>query len=250
MLFAALYAANSRRPSSGSTSMPHSGRSLPSNRTGLPPDTSCASESLSECAGSVDTISVVWPAAARRTAKEADRLVLPTPPLPETMMYLRPAPAASSANADSAAAVVVVAASAEAAASTRGAGRRRAGPGRTAATGAALRRGRAAVAVARRWTSCFRRCCCRRVEGRHGIGVRSACASFAAHDEAAQRAQRHLLAPRTHARRCASCCPCSMPRQAHASPTASPGMLQAASYALLQSAALPRPQQGAWTASC
>lgn len=54
-----------------------------------------ARESLSECAGSVDTTSVVWPSSAKRTAREAARLVLPTPPLPLTMMYLRPVPAES-----------------------------------------------------------------------------------------------------------------------------------------------------------
>jgi len=42
----------------------------------------CARESLRECAGSVDTTSVVCPAAASLIASDADRLVLPTPPLP------------------------------------------------------------------------------------------------------------------------------------------------------------------------
>lgn len=41
-----------------------------------------SSESDSECAGSVDTTSVWWPAAASLTASDAARLVLPTPPLP------------------------------------------------------------------------------------------------------------------------------------------------------------------------
>lgn len=34
-------------------------------------------------------MSVVWPAAARRKASDADRLVLPTPPLPLTCRYTR-----------------------------------------------------------------------------------------------------------------------------------------------------------------
>ena len=53
----------------------------------------CASESDSEWAGSVDTTSVLWPSAANCTASAAARLVFPTPPFPLTMMYLRPAPA-------------------------------------------------------------------------------------------------------------------------------------------------------------
>jgi hypothetical protein len=44
----------------------------------------------------VDTTRVVWPAAASLTAKLADKLVLPTPPFPLIMMYLRSLPAASS----------------------------------------------------------------------------------------------------------------------------------------------------------
>eukprot|EP00955_Chlamydomonas_euryale_P104860 365596-Chlamydomonas_euryale.AAC.41 len=40
----------------------------------------CASESPSECAGSVDTTSTVWPSCASFTASDADKLVLPTPP--------------------------------------------------------------------------------------------------------------------------------------------------------------------------
>ena len=59
----------------------------------------CASESLKLCAGSVLTIRVVCPAAASFTAKEADKLVLPTPPLPLIMMYLRAVPAQSSSKA-------------------------------------------------------------------------------------------------------------------------------------------------------
>jgi hypothetical protein len=43
---------------------------------------------------------VVWPAAASFTARLADRLVLPTPPLPDIMIYLRAVPAAISSNAD------------------------------------------------------------------------------------------------------------------------------------------------------
>jgi hypothetical protein len=43
---------------------------------------------------------VVCPAAANFTARLAERLVLPTPPLPEIMMYLRAVPAAISSNAD------------------------------------------------------------------------------------------------------------------------------------------------------
>ncbi len=52
----------------------------------------CARESDRECAGSVDTINVVCPAAASLTASDALRLVLPTPPLPDTMMYFRAVP--------------------------------------------------------------------------------------------------------------------------------------------------------------
>ena len=59
--------------------------SVPSTATGSPPVTSCARESESECAGSVDTSSVWWPAVANLTAKEDEREVLPTPPLPPTM---------------------------------------------------------------------------------------------------------------------------------------------------------------------
>jgi len=58
-------------------------------------------ESLSECAGSVETTSVVWPAAASFMAREADKLVLPTPPFPEIIMYLRSVPLDSSSKADS-----------------------------------------------------------------------------------------------------------------------------------------------------
>lgn len=39
-----------------------------------------SSESLSECAGSVETTSVVWPAPASATASDEEQLVLPTPP--------------------------------------------------------------------------------------------------------------------------------------------------------------------------
>lgn len=56
----------------------------------------CPRESLREWAGSVDTTNTLWPAAASLTPKLADRLVFPTPPLPEIMMYLRCVPAASS----------------------------------------------------------------------------------------------------------------------------------------------------------
>jgi hypothetical protein len=59
----------------------------------------CARESLRECAGSVETTSTVWPSCASLTAREAERLVLPTPPLPLIMMYLRWVPATSSENA-------------------------------------------------------------------------------------------------------------------------------------------------------
>jgi hypothetical protein len=48
--------------------------------------------SLRLWAGSVDTTSVVWPAVAQRTPSEAEQLVLPTPPLPPSMKYLRPEP--------------------------------------------------------------------------------------------------------------------------------------------------------------
>jgi len=85
---------------SGSISRPHSGRSVPSTGTGLPPETSWSSESERECAGSVETTSVEWPAAASATAREAESEVFPTPPLPETIMYLRSVPAAMSSNAD------------------------------------------------------------------------------------------------------------------------------------------------------
>jgi hypothetical protein len=65
--------------------------------TGTPCSTAglrtCARESPRECAGSVETTSVVCPSCAKRTASEAARLVLPTPPFPETMMYLRSVPA-------------------------------------------------------------------------------------------------------------------------------------------------------------
>lgn len=48
-----------------------------------------ASESLREWAGSVDTSSVACPCRAYSAANEAARLVLPTPPFPLTMTYLR-----------------------------------------------------------------------------------------------------------------------------------------------------------------
>lgn len=60
-----------------------------------PPRLTWARESLSECAGSVETTSVVCPSAARRSASEDARLVFPTPPLPLIMMYLREGPSAS-----------------------------------------------------------------------------------------------------------------------------------------------------------
>mmetsp|Transcript_18786 Transcript_18786/g.61353 ORF Transcript_18786/g.61353 Transcript_18786/m.61353 type:complete len:231 (+) Transcript_18786:410-1102(+) len=50
--------ANSPFASSGSSSIPYSIPSVPSTNTGFPPDTSWASESDSECAGSVDTTNV------------------------------------------------------------------------------------------------------------------------------------------------------------------------------------------------
>ena len=56
-------------------------RAPPSTATGTPPVTSCASESLSECAGSVDTSSVGCPLEANFTASEAEHEVLPTPPV-------------------------------------------------------------------------------------------------------------------------------------------------------------------------
>ena len=46
------------------------------------------SESLSECAGSVDTTSVVCPFSTSAVPSEAEQLVLPTPPLPPSMKYL------------------------------------------------------------------------------------------------------------------------------------------------------------------
>lgn len=76
----------------------------------------CARESLRLCAGSVLTMSVVCPAAARRTARDADRLVLPTPPLPLIMMYFRSVPAHNSSKGVSVVAGVMVAVSAAAAA--------------------------------------------------------------------------------------------------------------------------------------
>ena len=59
--------------------------SVPSTATGTPEETSCASESLKECAGSVETISVgCWPDVANFTANDADNDVFPTPPFPPT----------------------------------------------------------------------------------------------------------------------------------------------------------------------
>ncbi len=138
---------NSFLASSGSTSRPQMGRSVPSTGTGFPPLTSCgravgtgdsrsavrgcahprccslensvrwalrqavlsagylrlltcASESLRECAGSVDTTRTVCPSDASLTARLADRLVFPTPPFPLIMMYLRWVPAARSWKAE------------------------------------------------------------------------------------------------------------------------------------------------------
>ena len=76
-----------------------------------------SSESDRLCAGSVDTTSVLCPAAANLTASDAARLVLPTPPLPLTITYLRAVPADSSSNA------VAVGASSVAAAPAACAGR-------------------------------------------------------------------------------------------------------------------------------
>ena len=59
--------------------------SVPSTGTGTPLETSCARESESECAGSVETRSVGCPAAANFTASEELHDVFPTPPLPPTM---------------------------------------------------------------------------------------------------------------------------------------------------------------------
>jgi len=87
-------AANSSFAWSGSTSMAYSMFPVPSTQTGRPPVTSCASESLSECAGSVETSNVGWPAFANRTARDDEHEVLPTPPLPPTKKYLRSDPAA------------------------------------------------------------------------------------------------------------------------------------------------------------
>ena len=92
-----------------------------------------ASESPREWAGSVDTTSVVCPACAKRTASEAARLVLPTPPLPDTITYLRSLPAANSSNA-----LLVVVAAAEAPLLLVGAGSLAAA---AAAEAARLRRG-------------------------------------------------------------------------------------------------------------
>ena len=50
-------------------------------------------ESDRECAGSVETTRVGWPSAASCTASDAALLVLPTPPLPPSMKYLRSLPA-------------------------------------------------------------------------------------------------------------------------------------------------------------
>ena len=59
-----------------------------------------ARESDSECAGSVETTSVWCPSSARRTAREAARLVLPTPPLPLTIKYFRSVPEDMASKAD------------------------------------------------------------------------------------------------------------------------------------------------------
>lgn len=58
----------------------------------------------------METTRVVWPSDARRTAREADKLVLPTPPLPLTRMYLRSVPCEIASNADSCWSVVADAA--------------------------------------------------------------------------------------------------------------------------------------------
>ena len=92
---------------SSGRSRPNSGASVPSTRTGVPPDTSCASESLSECAGSVETTSVACPALAKRTASEALSDVLPTPPLPPTLKYFRPCDADIASNGASPAAAAL-----------------------------------------------------------------------------------------------------------------------------------------------
>mmetsp|Transcript_27861 Transcript_27861/g.69969 ORF Transcript_27861/g.69969 Transcript_27861/m.69969 type:complete len:296 (+) Transcript_27861:1352-2239(+) len=78
-------AANSALAWSGSTSIAYSIISVPSTATGIPPVTSCASESVRECAGSVLTSKVGCPLMANFTASEEDSEVLPTPPLPPTM---------------------------------------------------------------------------------------------------------------------------------------------------------------------
>ena len=61
-------------------------------------DLTWSKESDNECAGSVETTNVVCPAAANLTARDAARLVLPTPPFPLIMMYLRFVPAAIASN--------------------------------------------------------------------------------------------------------------------------------------------------------
>lgn len=91
----------------------------------------CASESPNECAGSVETTSVVCPACANRTARLAARLVLPTPPLPDTMMYLRSVPAHSSSKGVSP--VTTSAAAAATGAARRQGGAAAAGGGTTTA---------------------------------------------------------------------------------------------------------------------
>ena len=76
---------NSAFALSGSISSAYSIPSVSFTSTGCPPRTFCASESLSECAGSVLTTSVLCPALANFTASELDSDVFPTPPLPPTM---------------------------------------------------------------------------------------------------------------------------------------------------------------------
>mmetsp|Transcript_70005 Transcript_70005/g.221857 ORF Transcript_70005/g.221857 Transcript_70005/m.221857 type:complete len:356 (-) Transcript_70005:999-2066(-) len=96
-------ARNSSRAASASTCMPYRGMPAPPSVTGTgrPPLTSWDSESLRECAGSVDTTKVRCPSIASFTAREALRLVLPTPPLPPSMMYLRSLPAAMESKPES-----------------------------------------------------------------------------------------------------------------------------------------------------
>mmetsp|Transcript_3238 Transcript_3238/g.10731 ORF Transcript_3238/g.10731 Transcript_3238/m.10731 type:complete len:382 (+) Transcript_3238:85-1230(+) len=76
-----------RAAASGSTSMAQSRRWLASSTAvGVPSDTlrRMPSTSPRECAGSVDTMSVLWPASAALSASAAALLVFPTPPFPPT----------------------------------------------------------------------------------------------------------------------------------------------------------------------